>query len=70
MHDFTDQYTGLAVDQRVTVGGKSSDTRVAVDGLSGATVTVMVINEVIMKSAHRVGVELGRVVGGSSSRPP
>ena len=70
MHDFTDQYTGLAVDQRVTVGGKSSDTRVAVDGLSGATVTVMVINEVIMKSAHRVGVELGLVVGGSSSRPP
>ncbi|KPP98785.1 transcriptional regulator NosR [Marinobacter sp. HL-58] len=67
---FTDQYTGLAADQRVTVGGRSSDTRVSVDGLSGATVTVMVINEVIMKTAHRVGAELGLVEGGSSSRPP
>src|SRR5690554_7566904 len=45
MHDFTDQYAGLKADQRVTVGGKSSERRVAVDGLSGATVTVMVINE-------------------------
>ncbi len=70
MHDFTDQYTGLAADQRVTVGGKSTDTRVAVDGLSGATVTVMVINEVIMKSAHRVGAELGLIAGGGVERPP
>ncbi|MFC4259199.1 transcriptional regulator NosR [Marinobacter lacisalsi] len=70
MHDFTDQYTGLAADQRVTVGGKSSETRVSVDGLSGATVTVMVINEVIMKSAHRVGVELGLVEGAGDARPP
>lgn len=67
---FTDQYTGLAADQRVTVGGRSSDTRVSVDGLSGATVTVMVVNEVIMKTAHRVGAELGLVEGGSDSRPP
>ncbi|SFR56234.1 NosR/NirI family transcriptional regulator, nitrous oxide reductase regulator [Marinobacter daqiaonensis] len=70
MHEFTDQYTGLAADQRVTVGGKSSDTRVSVDGLSGATVTVMVINEVIMKSAHRVGNELGLVEGAGDARPP
>ncbi|MFN2362628.1 MAG: 4Fe-4S binding protein, partial [Marinobacter sp.] len=70
MHEFTDQYTGLAADQRVTVGGRSSDTRVSVDGLSGATVTVMVINEVIMKTAHRIGAELGLVEGGSGSRPP
>ena len=54
MHAFTDQYTGLKADQRVTVGGTSSERKVAVDGLSGATVTVMVINEVIMRTAHRV----------------
>ncbi|RMJ04310.1 putative electron transport protein YccM [Marinobacter litoralis] len=71
MHAFTDQYTGLKADQRVTVGGKSSERRVAVDGLSGATVTVMVINEVIMKTAHRVGGELGLVeVTAGSKRPP
>lgn len=70
MHEFTDQYTGLAVDQRVTVGGKSSATRMSVDGLSGATVTVMVINEVITNSARRVGAELGLVEAGGLARPP
>ncbi|MBN7770874.1 NosR/NirI family protein [Marinobacter daepoensis] len=70
MHEFTDQYTGLKVDQRVTVGGTSTERKVAVDGLSGATVTVMVINEVIMRTAHRVGVEIGLIEGGESSRPP
>ena len=70
LHEFTDQYSGLSADQRVTVGGTSSERKVAVDGLSGATVTVMVINEVIMRTAHRVGVELGMVEGGGTSRPP
>lgn len=71
MHQFTDQYTGLKADQRVTVGGKSTERRVAVDGLSGATVTVMVINEVIMRTAHRVGGELGLVASkGTGKRPP
>src|SRR5690554_318339 len=71
MHEFTDQYAGLKADQRVTVGGKSSERRVAVDGLSGATVTVMVINEVIMRTAHRIGGELGLVEGvGVGKRPP
>src|SRR5690554_4926511 len=70
MHDFTDQYAGLKADQRVTVGGTSTERKVAVDGLSGATVTVMVINEVIMRTAHRVGVEIGLIEGGKSNRPP
>lgn len=71
MHEFTDQYAGLKADQRVTVGGKSSERRIAVDGLSGATVTVMVINEVIMRTAHRIGGELGLVEGaGVGKRPP
>ncbi|MGO1461932.1 MAG: transcriptional regulator NosR [Oleiphilaceae bacterium] len=70
LHAFTDQYTGLQADQRVTVGGTSSERKVAVDGLSGATVTVMVVNEVIMRTAHRVGVELGIVEGSGTKRPP
>ena len=70
LHEFTDQYIGLAADQRVTVGGSSDGKRVAVDGVSGATVTVMVINEVIMRTAHKVAVELGLVDGHASKRPP
>ncbi|GHD51120.1 NosR/NirI family transcriptional regulator, nitrous oxide reductase regulator [Marinobacter persicus] len=70
LHEFTDQYVGLKADQKVTVGGTSNERKVAVDGVSGATVTVMVINEVLMRTAHRVGVELGVIEGGASSRPP
>lgn len=71
MHEFTDQYAGLKADQRVTVGGKSTERRMAVDGLSGATVTVMVINEVIMRTAHRIAGELGLVEStGVGERPP
>lgn len=71
LHDFTDQYTGLKADQRVTVGGTSTEHKVAVDGLSGATVTVMVVNEITMKSAHRVAAELGLVPAvGKNNRPP
>ena len=70
LHEFTDQYVGLKADQRVTVGGTSSEHKVAVDGLSGATVTVMVVNEVIMKSAHRVAAELGLVQSQKNARPP
>jgi NosR/NirI family transcriptional regulator, nitrous oxide reductase regulator len=69
LHEFTDQYVGLKADQRVTVGGTSTERKVAVDGLSGATVTVMVVNEVIMKSAHRVAAELGLVESLSDARP-
>ncbi|SDK77031.1 transcriptional regulator NosR [Microbulbifer yueqingensis] len=70
LHDFTDQYAGLKADQRVAVGGSHSSERVAVDGVSGATVTVMVVNEVIMRTAHKVGEALGLVAGESSKRPP
>jgi len=70
LHDFTAQYAGLKADQRVTVGGTSSENKVAVDGLSGATVTVMVVNEVVMRTAHRVGVELGLVEGSTNKHPP
>ncbi len=70
LHDFTDQYVGLKADQRVTVGGTSSEHKVAVDGLSGATVTVMVVNEVIMRSAHKVGAQLGLVASLQDNHPP
>lgn len=70
LHTFTDQYIGVKADQRVTVGGTSTETKLAVDGLSGATVTVMVVNEVIMRSAHKVGADLGLVKSASKNRPP
>lgn len=56
---FTDQYAGLNVADRLKVGGNQSENMIAIDGLSGATVTVMVMNVGITKAAKRVAIALG-----------
>lgn len=57
--DFADQYAGLSVKDRLKVGGNKSENYVAIDGLSGATVTVMVMNVGITKAATKVAQSLG-----------
>ncbi|MGB0946473.1 MAG: transcriptional regulator NosR [Pseudoalteromonas marina] len=59
LHAFTEQYNGLNVSERLKVGGQKTDNNVHIDGLSGATVTVMVMNVAIVKSATRVAKALG-----------
>lgn len=56
---FADQYTGLHVSDRLKVGGNQQDGIIHIDGLSGATVTVMVMNVAITKSATKVARALG-----------
>ena len=56
---FTEQYTGLSVKDRLKVGGNEKEGIVAIDGLSGATVTVMVINVAITKAATQAAIALG-----------
>ncbi len=56
---FADQYTGLSVKDRLKVGGNKDENYVAIDGLSGATVTVMVMNVAITKAATKVAQSLG-----------
>ncbi len=51
---FTDQYQGLHVSDKVKIGGLQEEGVVHVDGLSGATVTVMVENLAIMRAAKKV----------------
>jgi len=58
---FADQYTGLSVKDRIKVGGNRNEGYVAVDGLSGATVTVMVMNVAVTKAATKVAQALGIV---------
>ncbi|WP_428774542.1 transcriptional regulator NosR [Vibrio sp.] len=57
--DFAEQYVGLSVKDRIKVGGKPNQGYVPVDGLSGATVTVMVMNVAITKAATKAAEELG-----------
>lgn len=68
LHDFTAKYVGIKADQRVVVGRSSDKDAITVDAVSGATVTVMVVNEVVMKAAHQVGVSLGLVKANNSAR--
>lgn len=61
LHDFAAKYQGINVEQRVVIGRTKDETAVTIDAVSGATVTVMVVNEIVMRAAHRVAVSLGLV---------
>ncbi|WP_324745899.1 transcriptional regulator NosR [Pseudomonas veronii] len=58
LHTFDDKYKGIKADRRVVVGRSSDPETVTVDGIAGATVTAMVVNEIIIRAAHKVAVSL------------
>ena len=63
LHEFTAHYSGVDVRQRVVVGRSSDPKAVTVDAIAGATVTAMVVNEVVMRTAHDVAVWLKLIDG-------
>ncbi|MGF1748083.1 MULTISPECIES: transcriptional regulator NosR [Vibrio] len=67
---FSDQYVGLSVKDRIKVGGKVNENYIPIDGLSGATVTVMVMNVAITKAATKVAESLGIVKPSSNIIQP
>jgi len=71
LHDFSARYKGIKVSQRVVVGHSSDPKAVTVDAIAGATVTAMVVNEVIMRAAHEVAVSLKLIedTGGVARMP-
>lgn len=70
LDDFVGQYVGKSVSQRVRVGlsRQQREGYEQVDAVSGATVTVVVMGEGIMRSARRVARELGILEGGTTER--
>jgi NosR/NirI family nitrous oxide reductase transcriptional regulator len=56
---FINQYVGLEAHSRVRIGAHNRVGYVGVDGITGATITAMVMNSSIMKSAKLVSDELG-----------
>ncbi len=68
LHDFNALYAGVKADQRVVVGRSKDPNAITVDAVSGATVTVMVINEIVMRAAHEVAASLGLVKGNLTAR--
>lgn len=55
IHQFTDQYTGLQVTERVLISHQPEPGYVVVDGISGATVTAVAENATVLKAARVVG---------------
>ena len=51
---YVDQYRGLNARNRIKVGGTAGDNETVIDGISGATITAMVINQAIMSSTRQV----------------
>ena len=53
---YIQQYVGKRVDEAVKIGGGERDGYRTIDGISGATITVMVLNRAIMVAAKKVAV--------------
>jgi len=54
LQHFVSQYNGIQMSQRAKIGGHDREGYKALDGISGATITVIVINASIMKSLRKV----------------
>lgn len=59
LFDFAAHYISLNVRDRVRVGAGNQQGVISVDAISGATVTVIVVNETVMRAAARVAKALG-----------
>lgn len=60
LFDFVDQYDVMKITDRVRVGASNqTEGVISVDAVAGATVTVMVVNETIMRASKKVGIALG-----------
>ncbi|MCL1123725.1 transcriptional regulator NosR [Shewanella surugensis] len=61
LSEFTQQYVGLSIKDNLSIGESKNKDNVVIDGLSGATVTVMVMNESITRAAIKVAISLGLI---------
>ena len=58
--DFIRQYLGKQADAKLEVGqGGANDGTISLDGVSGATVTVIAENQAIMRSAYAIASQVG-----------
>ena len=70
LYTFADQYQGIAVTERIKIGGQPGDGMTHIDGLSGATVTVMVMNQGVMRAATLVAREKGIIAADEQAKLP
>jgi len=56
---YVDQYRGVPVRERVKLGGAERKGYVTIDGITGASITAMVMNATVMKSVKKVAESRG-----------
>jgi len=54
LFDFVKQYTGLSILDNIKVGKTSNSAHVAIDGITKATISVVIINETILLSSLNI----------------
>jgi len=59
--DFAAQYIGKNITDKIRVGYSTDPKALTVDAVTGATVTVIVVNDTVMKAAHKAAEKLGMV---------
>lgn len=59
LEHYVEQYRGVTVDQKVKLGGSQREGYVTIDGITGATITAMVMNATVMKSVQKVAATRG-----------
>ncbi len=59
LFDFTKQYADLSVASHIRIGAGRDSGSVELDAITGATVTVMVLNETLLRASARVARALG-----------
>jgi NosR/NirI family nitrous oxide reductase transcriptional regulator len=69
LKQFIDQYPGLSVLDQIRIGGDTGDGTAGIDTISGASITVMVANASITRSAKRVALSRGLPLTATESAP-
>ncbi len=59
MKAFVDQFSGKKTTDRIRVGAQGREGYVGIDGITGATITTMVLTSSVNKSVHRVAQAYG-----------
>jgi NosR/NirI family nitrous oxide reductase transcriptional regulator len=59
LRHYVEQYRGVSVQERVKIGGSPRDGYVTIDGITGASITAMVMNATVMKAVSKVAESRG-----------
>jgi NosR/NirI family nitrous oxide reductase transcriptional regulator len=69
LQHYVEQYRGVSVRNRVKIGGAPRDGYVTIDGITGASITAMVMNATVMKAVQQVAESRGILLQPAAEEP-